>query len=546
MNIHDVLKLDVMKNARVLAGKSNLDNHIKSVSVLEIPESTPFIKEGELLISAFFGIKENIKKQIQTIKMLKKVNASGLVLANINYTLKHIDTCLINICKQLDFPLLLAPSELAYIDLISPILNHLLCSKNKQLQQTIQVYDLITDSAANESDPEQILILLSNLLERPILYIDSEFSLIYKDKYFSNNPDFINIIKNKINNNINLLLNNKDVYSRYQSNTILMTPVLSNIKYYGTLVITPSSQLSDLDLVAINQVKSVISTITLSDINKSKYKSSLKKDFINDLLHERNLEKSDMIKRGLELECNIQNLSLVLVVDIFNFSIFASQYSENKLMRIKSRLLHTIKGYLDINLDDYLITDSSDKIIIIIHKHIDKNKTLKKAKDLGWYLKNVIESTNNFKVTIGIGGYYENYKDMNKSYQEARKSIDIYNNLHENPGVVLYEDIKLYDLIFNSINMDSTFQHLHQLLHPIISYDNKNSTNLLETFQTLLSNKVNIKDTSEDLFIHRNTVMQRRSKIMELLDEDPFSNLNYPKYMIASILYKYIRNIRQD
>lgn len=78
------------------------------------------------MISAFYSIRTDIKKQIEVIKMLKNVGASGLILSHVGLILDRVSQELIDICKELDFPLILAPADLAYIDIISPIMDTLL------------------------------------------------------------------------------------------------------------------------------------------------------------------------------------------------------------------------------------------------------------------------------------------------------------------------------------------------------------------------------------------------------------------------------------
>ena len=93
-----------MKEAKILKGE-NIDNEVGSVSVLEIPEATPYIKKSELLISAFLFHFYRCRKQIEVVKMLKNIGASGLILSHVGLVLNEVPIKLIDTCEEIEFPL---------------------------------------------------------------------------------------------------------------------------------------------------------------------------------------------------------------------------------------------------------------------------------------------------------------------------------------------------------------------------------------------------------------------------------------------------------
>ena len=90
MNVDSILSLKELCNFKLIAGKLGCSNEVQSVSVLEIPTSQLYVKEGELLISAFYSIKDNKLEQLRTIKMLNKAKASGIILAHVGEIIKKL------------------------------------------------------------------------------------------------------------------------------------------------------------------------------------------------------------------------------------------------------------------------------------------------------------------------------------------------------------------------------------------------------------------------------------------------------------------------
>lgn len=544
LDLNGIMKLDIMKEAKILAGEMNLNNTIRSVSVLEIPEATPFIKDSELLISAFYSIRTDIKKQIEVIKMLKNVGASGLILSHVGLILEDVPLELIAICRKLEFPLILAPVDLAYIDIISPIMDTLLYNHNKELKQTLRIYDIMSETIVDKQDPTNILETLYDLIDKPILYFDYNLDCIFQKGIDEERKNIESFIIDQINNNFKSFLDKKDIYIYHNDNVNqwLLTPIISNFRYYGILAIFLPTKLNDLDWIAINQTKNFISMVTLNNINKRDYKISIKKEFIIDLLSKEPLNEEMTIKRGLGLGYNIDLVKLAIVIDIYNFNLLSEDKSESYLIQLKKDIFQTVKENISMKVSEYIIIDYSDKIILLLYKDIDEKTTKKKASKIGNYLMNKIKDINKIDVSIGIGKYYEKFKYIYKSYNEAQTTIKISNKLFSAPLCTSYNEIEIYHAIFENADLNWIDRIINELFGKIIEYDNLNDSELLYTLIKLLENNLNTKMTAKELFVHKNTIAQRKNKIIEVLQIDPFTYPNITKYTLATLIYKYFHN----
>ena len=54
-------------------------------------------------------------------------------------------------------------------------------------------------------------------------------------------------------------------------------------------------------------------------------------------------------------------------------------------------------------------------------------------------------------------------------------------------------------------------------LAPLRAYDEKHESDLVATLRTYLKNNGSINKTSEEMYIHKNTILYRMNKIRELL-----------------------------
>src|SRR5699024_9463712 len=85
--------------------------------------------------------------------------------------------------------------------------------------------------------------------------------------------------------------------------------------------------------------------------------------------------------------------------------------------------------------------------------------------------------------------------------------------------VVLYEDIGVYRLL-TKLHHEDLQNYVSHYLGTLLDYDKETNNNLLLTLSTYLGTMGSKKETSEQLYIVRQTLYHRLSKIQELLGED--------------------------
>ena len=99
-------------------------------------------------------------------------------------------------------------------------------------------------------------------------------------------------------------------------------------------------------------------------------------------------------------------------------------------------------------------------------------------------------------------------------FQLSEAMIHIQN---KNLGIHLYteDNIKLLNLLKN-IDYGNLKEYVYSILKPLVEYEQKNSTPLIDTLYKHIECKFNAKDTAEKLFIHYNTVRYRLDVIEQL------------------------------
>ncbi|MGL4337023.1 MAG: PucR family transcriptional regulator [Turicibacter sp.] len=164
--------------------------------------------------------------------------------------------------------------------------------------------------------------------------------------------------------------------------------------------------------------------------------------------------------------------------------------------------------------DDF---DSSKKIVISSYKQISKS----------------------IKLSLSMGNLYDDILCVKCSYDQARKAFNLYQSNDWDLSVIDYERLGFYKILFGINDKRLLRTYCQDILGEIV--ESERNSHLLKTLRFYLKNNCNLIHTSQDLFIHRNTLIYRLNKIKEILDgnfEDPlFKN----ELMNAIMIYDYLK-----
>lgn len=119
-------------------------------------------------------------------------------------------------------------------------------------------------------------------------------------------------------------------------------------------------------------------------------------------------------------------------------------------------------------------------------------------------------------LSIGVSNVFTGIEDFARNYAQARRALDLSARLKDGGSVFRYTDYAFYDLLGTAKKAGELGCFCHPALAQLRSYDAENHTELLRTLDVYLAGDCSIKQASERLFIHRNSLAYRLRRIFEL------------------------------
>lgn len=552
--VEDILKIEPLIAGKLVAGTDGLSNEVCGVTVLEvswieIPEGQAFTTSGDLVVSSMYSVMNSVEEQIQTVRMLKEQNASGLILCHIGMVIKELSPRLIDECNRLALPLIIMPPYVGYSAIISVVSSLVLTQKNQVLGNKVEIYDSIIDLLLHQHSNHSIITNLSRLIGCRTLYFNHN---LRAEERGGLPDDYLTYIRNQIRKNVLAFMDSYEeiMIPGYQSGPpLLLYPLYSNILYYGVIVIEKEHELSDLDKAAILQTKNALYIMHLNKTDVFEYRTRLLTEYIDDLIHNYCSNEQLMLNRSSSVGHNLIHTHAVIVVDIFGFETLASQLDEQKIQTLKQEFMGHIETFIRRISPESIGCNISDKYVILFTENLPREKAHTRLEYIGNQIHESLQKHTQLKASVGIGSYCQHFSEIKHSYESALTAITISNRIYKRPRIVFSNELPVYRFMKHSVQgMESLCRQLeNELLEPLRTYDKNTNSCLEETYRILLECDLDTNLVAQKMYIHKNTVLQRKKKISELYQQDPFDLTNRLQFQFIRILNDLIdppRNIR--
>ncbi len=121
------------------------------------------------------------------------------------------------------------------------------------------------------------------------------------------------------------------------------------------------------------------------------------------------------------------------------------------------------------------------------------------------------------EIFVGEGSPVNDISQLHNSYFRAKYAVEhaIKNKILH----VRFDDLGVERLTY-SVHDSLIMSELKDLIKPILEYDEQHHADLVKTLILYLKYNGSVKTVSEEMYIHKNTIVYRIGKIKELLDTD--------------------------
>jgi len=345
-----------------------------------------------------------------------------------------------------------------------------------------------------------------------------------------------------------------------QYKTLLSAPLIAGTEHFGLINCYSSttrrhtSEDQTLLSTIANQIAMAIKNSHLVDMLAQK---NLVKGFFDDLMYGAYDSEDSLRQRANFIGCDLTKPHTVAMIEIAHLdendagedthSKASSapstrplaetllQTEEDRLL-IHKRISGQIRRRIQDNYAGSVLYERENLLTCIIC--LSKDPTAARLKTWLRELARQMRAEHSVRLSIGIGNQCQNISDYRRGFAEASEALQMGQNLNRDGGVTHFNDLGVYRYLYKIARMDDLRDMYQDQVARIANYDRRKGTDLLDTLEIYLECAGNLTKTSNRLFVHRNTLIQRLERLQSLCDIDLQERSNWLTLQVAIKVYK--------
>lgn len=503
---------DILDNFNDFRLITNFDANLKEithVTVVDAPDVGRYIKGEELILSSGYMFKDNKELFLKCIEKYKKMGCTAIGI-KIDRFMKEIPQDVVDFANSIHFPIIDIPSHYPFSDIINPILENILDIKLNEMKSTENLYREFMQMIVENKSTKDIFSKLYSIINRDFVFLDYFSNKRYAfGKHFKKDGKFQQII---FGNGMNL-------------GEFFCNGIVEECTYF--------------EKMAVNYCLAIINIKINRDILVAKTKEQYFNDFVTDIVNNNINSKEELRTRAKLLKKDISGNWQCIIFDIDNYkdTIIKKPHHNFDLEKTKTSMFNEIKNYYKSKQFVFHYFTKSDSIIYLIKNQNMSSTEVKK--DLILPIKDILrEIYPEITFTIGIGTVKSNIIDSNLSYNEAMDSVRIGRLLNNEDSVVYFKEIEFFKSLKDTIDLQEQQPHFISDFRNVIDYSRENGNDYIDTLVALIENNWSIKKTSENQFLHYNTVKYRYDKLQNITQKD-FENST--DRFLLELSYRYLK-----
>ncbi|TFB14156.1 PucR family transcriptional regulator [Filobacillus milosensis] len=525
--MEQVVDLNIMEDANVITGHEHLkDTTVEWVSVMEVPVEN-FVRKHEFVLTTGIGCTDDPILFEKFVKDVIHSGASALTVATGRHILDVPDR-VTELAESYNFILIEIPWKVRFSDIIQEVIDAINQENEWERLQAEELRQRLTSCVLSGGSLQDILSLLHQRIKIPVAISDQR-QMIRAN--FDFDSEVINVLNGHADGKIEKLdepevpLDEHPLYhhlDQYVVNdqTCYELSIFSNDKKQGYLLFNPNDT-KDLSWFTMNALEHGLTACALYFLTENAIETTeirLKDNFLLDLAKEKQELTTKIISKGELLGYDLTKSYACMVGDFKSKnmeehenerSVQSSLHSLNyyvqkeithasqQLQRVTMSTFDEGEVIIFIETDDFAYQENVNHFLDMVERRLHDQLT---HLDLAW----------------GIGFHRGSGNVFYESYQQARTALDIHTRQNGFGERTFFEETRVNRILMLMTKEDEVVKQVQELLQPLIEYDHKRNTDLIQTFLTYQKFKGNVSQTARALNLHRQSLLYRLRNIEKL------------------------------
>lgn len=530
-NMNGILLTEAMNTApfsqaHLIAGSGGLNRSVLSANIQEVPNVENWLKGGEIVFTTGFAFR-TAEGGVRLLNALDKKGAAALAVKTGPY-LPEIPQEMILCADRLNFPLFRIPEDMPYMDCIIPIFERITQCQLHQIMRSEDIHDQLIQSMAEQKGLSGICAILSRLTGCGSYVVSTHGLILARDPASGQKCTFE---KQETEQMLEHLFARPSIRFMKRNQCNLLTadnglriacvPVYTKRELIAYLILPLKTQEPDgTERQAFENAGTLVAAELLREKEAQSRERRIRAQLLDDLLDQRFSSDEVIIRRGRLVNMDFNGKNFVFLLGI---SSFEKQLTEKKRMpekriqRIKEDIYSELEHQCEKrDLTILMTTRGMDTIgLVSVLKGSERNSCAAMLNELVQMLR---AKYNLPRLFSGIGREKTDMHKLSESYTEARCALKAGGSVRqEGNTVTCFESLGCLTFLCELEGSRAAASFYQEYMGPLETYDKDNQGILAETLEGYFFCGRNLRKTADYLFIHKNSVIYRLSKIESLI-----------------------------
>ncbi len=531
VTVAQILELEILKEATLLAGREGLDRRVTSVTVGEVPDIADWLSGGEMVLSTLYAVSGDVESQREFCRRVMMADASALFVKTTRFV-GSIPPDIIELADKRKFPLIEVPQSLRWTRLMQDATEVIINRQASLLERSQAIHRSLLGVVIRGGGWQELVEEASRLLERPVVVLDVWLEVLAASRGL---PLSIEALQEALGRP-----EVRDTFVRQGRGekafrvreeglpALLALPIIAGHKSLGYVcAFTEAAELSGMEQVVLEHAATIAALEMAQDRVRFETEVRLKGDFVDDVISGEAGAGDSLLRRGAFLGCDLSRGAAVVLLSAEETPQSSSgrdggRLAQSELTGAVERVFSLVSRHMAAVEPLSLCSLKSNQIIIFVCGDTARDPaTLSR---LVGVLQELGRTVDRLTVSAGMSSFVPEPAEMGRGYKEALVALKVGRKL-QGPGCRFhFREVGTYRLLLEIWDKDPDEIRLlyEETVAPIERYDEANKTQLLQTLSVFFANNENLTKTAADLFAHRHTIRYRLEKIAEITGLDVF------------------------
>lgn len=502
LTVEQALSVYPLSEGKLIAGHSGINRIVKSVNVMDAPDITDWIKEGEMLLSTAYLLKDDPEDAMRLMRRLNDCGSVGLGI-KLGRFWNCVPDALIEQANDLGFPLIELPYAFTFSDQMNGLFQAEMKRNTGILQDVLNKQIRLMRFALQSEPIHRLFAAVTDIIGDPVAVIGSRGQLVYNSSDLSEDA----------------LLTGQQPTIKYpkwikrSDWQAYQVPLMKQELCTGyALFFSTRLFLSPIEESLYLQAAELLS-YHLNFNYEDYFEHSVQKDF--GIVIKRHLKHGLPIESVIEYEQRWE-------IDLFKqpYRCVLTDFPLTLQSEVRAEKLECLKK-------EYL-SHARLQELKGIHFVVDEGVVSlfpERTEDGGESLISALDSCFSGKAdraevpTVSISSRKKKLEQLFEAFDECRETHRLAKDWGMNDKLLKFETLDMA-FIFESVPKEKMKTYCARWLGGLLGRDPEYVQEMLRTLETYLDNDGQLNETAKRLFIHRNTATYRIEKLGELLDVD--------------------------